>query len=380
MASGYDGRIKIDTRINTEGFKSGVKQMSSQQIKLTNQINSLRDSLNKLKAEQEALGNSKIPTPEYSNMEKEIASLSEKLQKAKERMDKFLELNPDDKASKSFRSIQYDIAQLEIKLEDAKEAKQRLFDSGQAHMSGIDTKEYQNLTDKINKTSAALQKMEAKAKEADKGIQKIGKSSKKSGGLLSAFTSRLKGIALSLFVFNWITKAFNIMVSGMSEGFENLAQHSENYNKQMSELKNTNTQLKNNVAAAFEPIANFVIPILTRLSAWLVDVTNDLSKFLAILSGKGSYTVAKKGVDDYKKTLDGASKSAGNMNKQLAGFDEIENLSSGNGNDFSNSDMFEEVQLDTTTEGLKNLTKLLEGLKSSFAEGFNAGSQGVCVK
>ena len=377
MAGGYDGRIKIDTRIDTDGFKNGVKQMSSQQVKLTNQINSLRESLCKLKAEQEALGNSKVATLEYSNIEKEIDAISEKLQKAKERMDKFIELNPDDKSSKSFRSIQYDIAQLEIKLEDAKEAKQRLFESGQSHIVGTETKEYQNLTDKINKTSAALEKMESKASKADKGIQKIGKSSKKSGGLLSTFTSRLKGIALSLLVFNWITKAFNIMVSGMSEGFENLAYHSENYNKQMSELKNTNTQLKNNVAAAFEPIANLAIPILTRLSAWLVEVTNDLSKFFAILSGKSSYTVAKKGVDDYKKSLDGASKSAANMNKQLASFDELENLSSGNGNDSLNSDMFEEIQLDSTSEGLKNLTKLLEELKSSFAEGFDAGSRGA---
>ena len=63
----------------------------------------------------------------------------------------------------------------------------------------------------------------------------------------------------------------------------------------MSELKNTNTQLKNNFAAAFEPILTVIIPILTQLSAWLVSVTNDISKFFAILGGKSSYTIAKKG-------------------------------------------------------------------------------------
>ena len=62
--------------------------------------------------------------------------------------------------------------------------------------------------------------------------------------------TRLKGILLSLLIFNWITKGFNNMVNGMKKGFKNLVLYSEEYNKSISALKSANTQLQNSWAAA----------------------------------------------------------------------------------------------------------------------------------
>lgn len=98
--------------------------------------------------------------------------------------------------------------------------------------------------------------------------------------------SRLKGIALSLLVFNWITKGFNLMVSSMREGFKNLAQYSDEYNRSMSNLMNSSNQLKNNLAAAFEPIANSILPNIARLIDYLNSAAESFSRFMAVLSGK----------------------------------------------------------------------------------------------
>lgn len=388
--AGYDGTIKINTKLDTDGFAKGANELSAKQKKLSDQINEQRNSIAKMKAELDSLGKTKVSTPEFVTIEKEIESLTTKLIAAQDRMDKFTELNSGDTSSKAFKSIEYDVRTLEARLREAERAKNELLETGKSHILGIDTKEYQDLSGKIEQSKNRLQELQLQAREADTSLQKMGKdgkksfdkinkSSKKSRSLMSSFASRLKGIALSLLIFNWISKGFNALIAETKEGLQNLAKHSKQYNAQMSELKNTNTQLKNNFAAAFEPILTVIVPILTQLSAWLVSVTNDVSKFFAILGGKSSYTIAKKGADDYKKSLDGVSKSASGANKQVASFDELEMLSSGNGNSSSNTqqDMFEEIPLDEYSKNIQKLNKLFGELKKSFADGFNVGSNGA---
>lgn len=198
----------------------------------------------------------------------------------------------------------------------------------------------------------------------------LDRGAKKTGGLLKTLGSRLKGIALSLLVFNWITKGFNAMVNAIKEGFQNLAQYSDEYNNSMSELKGQSAQLKNALAAAFEPIANMVIPYLTKLVQWLNVAIDSVGQFLAALQGKSTYTKAKKQVIDYADSLDKASKAA---KRALASFDQLnvlnkDNSVSGDGA-LIGADAFETVEI---SNGISKLaTEVLEALrpfKEAFAE------------
>lgn len=188
-------------------------------------------------------------------------------------------------------------------------------------------------------------------KSGEKAFSVIQNGSKKTSGLLGTLSSRLKGIALSMLVFNWITKGFNAMVSAMKEGFQNLAQYSSDYNKSMSELKSSTAQLKNGLAAAFEPIANMVIPYLTQLVGWLNTAVDAMSRFLAALQGKSTYTRAKKQVIDYAKSLNTATDAAKGA---LASFDQLNvlNKSSGAstvtaGGELTGADAFEMAEIGT---------------------------------
>ena len=156
----------------------------------------------------------------------------------------------------------------------------------------------------------------------------VAKGSKKSSGLLGTISSRLKGIALSLLVFNWISKGFNAMVSSMKEGFKNLAQYSSDYNNSMSALKSESAQLKNSLAAAFEPVANVIFPYVTQLVTWLNTAADSFARFMAAMSGKSTYTKAKKQMVDYAKSLDSAKSSASGA---LAAFDSLNVLSKDDG-------------------------------------------------
>lgn len=192
------------------------------------------------------------------------------------------------------------------------------------------------------------------------------KGTKRTNGLLATMGSRLKGIALSLLVFNWISKGFNAMVSAMKAGFQNLAQYSKDYNKVMSDMKSQSATLKNSLATAFEPIVTTIVPYITRLISWLNTAMNYIAQFWAVLSGKDTYTRAKKQVVDYAKSLKDASGSAQGA---LASFDEINVLnkddgSSAAGGEVTGADAFEEAEVDqnkfTWVEWLKdNLDEIL---------------------
>lgn len=207
-----------------------------------------------------------------------------------------------------------------------------------------------DIKEEVNAYSGGFKKASDSGK---KFFDTIAKGSKKSSGLLGTIGSRLKGIALSLLVFNWISKAFNAMVSSMKEGFKNLAQYSSDYNAAMSALKSQSAQLKNGLAAAFEPIATTIIPYITQLVAWLNTATDTFARFLAALQGKQTYTKAKKQVIDYAKSLNTAKSAAQGA---LAAFDSINVLSKkdtgGAGGETTGAGAFEEAEVGTGMQGI----------------------------
>lgn len=266
--------------------------------------------------------------------QKEINKLMAQLERVRERSDKVEALGGSKKSvSRQLESLGYDAELLEDKLAAATERLETL-------QNAVSTS-----------TSAGFKKASDSGK---KFFDTVAKGSKKSSGLLGTIGSRLKGIALSLLIFNWITKAFNAMVSSMKEGFKNLAQYSSDYNAAMSALKSQSAQLKNGLAAAFEPIATTIIPYITQLVAWLNTATDTFARFLAALQGKQTYTKAKKQVIDYAKSLNTAKSAAQGA---LAAFDSINVLSkndsgSGAGGETMGAGAFEEAEVGTGMQGI----------------------------
>lgn len=233
------------------------------------------------------------------------------------------------------------------------------------------------------------EKFENMRKSAQKAFGAISKGTKKSSGLFSTFISRLKGIALSLLIFNWISKGFNAMISGMKKGFENLAGYSDSYAQSVQSMKNAMSTLGNQFAAAFAPIVQMVIPWLNSLIGVITTAMAYVAQFIAILGGKSTFTKAKKVQDDYNKSLGGTAKAADKARGALAKFDDLDVLEkkqedaggSGSAGTTNPSDMFEEVEispemqkvgkwLDDIKKKIKPILDYLGELKDIFMEGF----------
>ena len=167
-----DGTVLIDTEIDTDGMKPGAKEVEDAvrrmageiddlgkkaEIALQKQVAAFAKSNNAFQAQQkkvddlkkkiEEYGNTKIPTEQYSQTEKDIEKINQKLDAAIEKQIKFVETGGSTK-SRVFEAMEYDIENLNTQLSEAITKKKQLEESGKAFTLGKDTDQYTAMTDK----------------------------------------------------------------------------------------------------------------------------------------------------------------------------------------------------------------------------------------
>lgn len=160
------------------------------------------------------------------------------------------------------------------------------------------------------------------------------------------------------------------IISGIGDGFKNLAQYSAKFNASISMLWNSFRQLGNSIAAAASPLLNAFAPALNAIIQLVIKAVNAINQLISAMLGLGVWTRAKTLTDDYAKSLDKASGSAKELKKTVLGFDELNQLqdnknSGGGGTDPSN--MFEEAGVsDKWKEWAEKLKRMWE--KADFTE------------
>ena len=372
MAGGYDGEIRIRAVIENGEASSQLLQLEARFLKLTSEAKNLADGMREIEQ-------MKIPTDDYKAVQDQISKAEAKLDALNDRMQRFKELGGKTN-SQTFKGMQYDAEQLANTIKYARGELLDMESSGTAYVDPKGTEEYQKKAEKLREVNRQLdvtkKKMEeVAAKEAKVGsgakqIEKVGKAAKKSAGLMTTFLSRLKGITLSLFIFNWITKGFNAMVAAFKEGIQNMAKYSSDFNSRMSELKSATATLKASLGTLAAPIVSAVIPAIVTLCNWITTAVNKMNELVAALSGKSTWTRAKQQQVDYAKSLNSTAGAAKKAAGALQGFDELNvinsNSSGGGGGGTDASTMYEEVPTSDTLIG--KLQPFLDYLKHIKAE------------
>lgn len=207
-------------------------------------------------------------------------------------------------------------------------------------------------------------------------LSTVSSSATRSAGIISHFGKKFLSIFSAISLFAILKKVFNSFVNQCREGLKNLVQYSGDYNKAMSELASAQAELKNQLAAAVEPLLLKLIPLFTQLTNYATMAADAISRFIAVISGKSTYTRAVKQNIDYANSLKAAAGA-------LANFDELNVLGNGNGSgELTGANAFEEVEIDSATLAkIKELMALIEKFKTvaeylqdKFKNGFlNAG-------
>ena len=401
----YDGSIKMNTEIKT-------KDLNSQMLSVANAIKRSETEITRLNARMDELANKKIPTSEYVKLQKELETTQSKFEQVAQAVADFEKIGADKRFT-PFRMARDEAQELRMKIEEIRGAMFELEENGRAFSSGMNTEEYskaaskvERLTDDIEVGKKRLSEMQEKQKPvteefsrmrkvtgkiaavlntvsdtgkkafralgnvAKKAFSVVTSGAKHGSGKLSTFTSRLKGLALSLFVFNWLSKGFNAMISGMKSGFTNFAAYSSSFAESVQGMKNALSTLGNQLAAAFAPIVQMVIPWLSQLISAISTAMTYVAQFIAVIGGSSTFTRAKKVQDGYNKSLNDTASAAKKASGALAKFDDLDVLAkkdtgAGAGAAGGAGNLFEEVPVDNR---FKDLWKWLKDMweKSDF--------------
>ena len=346
---------KLQARMSQKGAAT------SEYKALQKDLVAAQGELSKLVARQTDWENMGVPQTggAWDALNKQVAAASDRVDNLKEKLQQM------ENSGKAY-TPKVDKAQLDEAAQKVDEIKAKINAekaSGAAFVSPKDTEEFQKmsakasqLAGKIDVSKRRMAELNAKQKpikkefdrmknSADKAFKTASSGAKKSAGLFGTFASRLKGLALSLLIFNWITKAFNAMVAGMQKGFSNLAKYSAPLANSFQSLKNSLATLGNAFAAAFAPIVQMVIPYLNALINGIARAITYVAQFIAILGGKSTFIRAKKIQDSYNDSLNGTAAAAKKAAGALAKFDDLDVLqkqddSGGGGGGTQPKDMF----------------------------------------
>lgn len=376
----YDGEIRIKTLIENGEASSKLMQMESQFQKLARESDKFSKTLKDLASQ-------KIPTEEYKAVQMQIEKDTASLDKLLARMDKFLETGGSSKST-TFKRMQYDVEELTNSIKYAKGELAAMESSGTAFIDPTTTEEYSKVSEKLldvqNKQEILNQKMrETAANEKTigagaKDIEKVGKSAKKSSGLISNMAKRIKQTVVSFAIFGAVMKVSQTISKAFTEGIQNMAKYSSEFNGKMSEMASASATLKNSIGALTAPIISALTPAIVTLCTWLTNAINAMNRFIAAISGKSTWTKAKKQQVDYAASLDKTSGSAKKAAGALAAFDDLNVLqkndsgSGSGGTGSGGSDLYEEVPTGKElSDKIQPFIDYLKKLKVSIKNGWD---------
>ena len=171
-------------------------------------------------------------------------------------------------------------------------------------------------------------------KRVGNAISNIGRQSKSANKSLTGSFTTILGYALGI---QSITALVSKMGSVIKEGFGNLAQYDVSFAQTVNNFKASLETLKNSFAAAFAPIAETILPLLTALTDKLTAIMSTVGQFIAALTGKTTYRRAittqaavAENTANAADAMDDEAQAAKEAKKELAGFDDVEILSDKN--------------------------------------------------
>ncbi len=228
-----------------------------------------------------------------------------------------------------------------------------------------------------DKYAKSVDKVGDSIDKTDEKVPKVGKTAERTTGIFGKLAGSLSKFA-KLFGRIALYRAVRAMLKEISqafqEGVQNLARYSSAFNGTMSSFSTSTLYLKNSIGAAVRPILELMIPALVQLIDWVVKAINSFNQLASVMSGKSTYTRAKKYNVDYAKSLDNTNEKAKKLQRTLLSFDEINKLDdndSSSGSDTPDySQMFEEVPIDKNNALVDFWNKVKEAIPTETLEHF----------
>lgn len=294
--------------------------------------------------DNEVLINTRIDV-DYAKAERELAALQKKIESTTRKRTVLVELKVQaaQKAQDVRTQLEAERKKLESMQGDLKYssqvgAQEELVARLEAEYAKL-IKEVEKYGDAINKSTTEIDVMEGEAKNLaatladakpvetqEKNADAMRKGARDSsilGESIGKFITKLKNLVKASFVFSIISKGLSMV----KEWFSSVIQANDATAMAFANLKGS-------LMTLVQPLINVVIPIIQRALAVLTQIVSFISTIFAALFGStlsASAASASALNDSVNGTADGlgaANDNAKKLKRTLAGFDEIETLSS----------------------------------------------------
>lgn len=375
----------------SEKLKETEKYTPSKQYKeATKQLEELRSKLSQLQNRQEKFlatgGNKKSRT--YKAMQYDVEDLSKSIAYVRGEIKDMEQTGSDKTLSSKWVDLKNKMAETGKEAANVKAQMRELESSGKAYSDPTKTEEYKKLSDKLASITDQQNVLNQKMRETvvneksigagAKDIEKVGKSAKKSSGLISDMAKRIKQTVISFAIFGVVMQVSQTISKAFTEGIQNMAKYSSEFNGKMSEMASASATLKNSIGALTAPIISALTPAIVTLCTWLTNAINAMNRFIAAISGKSTWTKAKKQQVDYAASLDKTAGSAKKAAGALAAFDDLNVLqkndsgSGSGGTGSGGSDLYEEVPTGKElSDKIQPFIDYLKKLKVSIKNGWD---------
>lgn len=210
-----------------------------------------------------------------------------------------------------------------------------------------------------------------KAKDAAQSIKDLGKQMGKNfkNTVLGEVLGKVAGSLERILRYRAVNGVLKQIAKAFSEGVNNLYQYSKavgtDFARNMDSAATSLQYFRNSIGAMTAPILNALIPVFDSLIDRIVEGVNWLNQLIAKMTGASSWT---KAIRQQKEYAEAAKDSAAAQKQLLAGFDELNVISSKSSSSGKTtpdySGMFEEVSMENISS---SVTEWSDRLLSTWA-------------
>ena len=305
-----DGKIVVQAEVD-------AKKAQRELDKLTARIDKLETDLKKSSGEQSGI-KAQLDAAKESAKQAETALKSLRAESERLRQVTSGEASASPDAYISAYSRQSEVA-AQIKEQEA------LLKEQDKIVESLDGK-YAKITDKVMEQTSALDAAKTRAGELTREItnasgasERMELAAKNVSDSMNTFSKRVSGLFKRVLVFSLITRALQSLRTWLGKTI-----------MQNEEARAAVARLKAAFLTLAQPILQVVIPVFVKLVDILTQVVTAIAKFFGMLSGKSwaSQKAAAQGLSDEEKALKGVGAAADDARKSMAGFDEINQITS----------------------------------------------------
>lgn len=431
-----DGTILIDTEIDADGMKAGSEEVESAVRNMAKSVEGLgtkaKTALNRqvdsfitlnretaaqekridtLKKKVAEYGKQKIPTEEYSKLQNQLDDLSSKYDEIDAKKREWEDLGFSEKDSLAMKELSNQLEDISQEMGEIIAKQEQLKASGMAFKDPLKTDKaiadierleaagrkyddmerrlktsFASIEGQVNEYKSSLLKADSAQNKTNKSSKKLSKSLKDTGKAAKSASFGLGKMLGTSILFSFAFQAINTALTGIKEGFTNLAQYSGTTNNSISMLWGSLERLKNSLATAFAPILDVVAPILSKFIDMISAAASYVSMFFSFLQGKDTYTRAVAVQKDYAASLQdtagAANDAADAMDRYLSPLDDLNKYTpantgsggSGNGGGSgaeNTGPLFEEIAIDSKFSSMMDsIIEKLKQIKDIVASGF----------